>query len=355
LLSSDYSNWFGKLLRTRVKFEHPEAPEDERLIQLFRNRAELKKTLAETQDEVHRLKDRIKLQEAATARVREQLQRLEAFLGQPVSGLHCLVHYQLRELWETGHNQIAALVRELAKAREERERKQFLADLNRQLFERQQGARAAAARAENAAADVRARLSAVQAALAASQRWWHYFRRRELLRQRAAIEAEAASTEQELEEARAQLVKLEEAGGARYPGLSLDARRMLNLTIIAAAQVLALRITPHTLVRRMIEAMSRSEPLMEGTPEHAMASMQEIARARAALTGNPQGLATEARRLADHLAAHAQYRLPGETLPRDESVYHGLRSGLPRGQQMHWDLLGQDLWGVSGLFYNTEE
>nr|PZN65645.1 MAG: hypothetical protein DIU62_08525 [Pseudomonadota bacterium] len=202
---------------------------------------------------------------------------------------------------------------------------------------------------------MRARLSAVQAALAASQRWWHYFRRRELLRQRAAIEAEAASTEQELEEARAQLVKLEEAGGARYPGLSLDARRMLNLTIIAAAQVLALRITPHTLVRRMIEAMSRSEPLMEGTPEHAMASMQEIARARAALTGNPQGLATEARRLADHLAAHAQYRLPGETLPRDESVYHGLRSGLPRGQQMHWDLLGQDLWGVSGLFYNTEE
>jgi hypothetical protein len=355
LFLSDYSNWLGKLLRTRVKFEHPEAPEDERLIQLFRNRAELKKTLAETQDEVHRLKDRVKLQEAATARVREQLQRLEAFLGQPVSGLHCLVHYQLRELWETGHNQIAALVRELARAREERERRQFLADLNRQLFERQQDARAAAARAENAAADVRERLAAVQSALAASQRWWHYFRRRELLRQRAAIEAEAASTEQELEEARAQLVKIEEAGGARYPGLSLDAQRMLNLTIIAAAQVLALRVVPHTLVKRMIEAMSRAEPLMEGTPEQAMASMQEIAKARAALTGNPQGLASEARRLADHLAANAQYRLPGETLPRDDSVHLALRSGLARGQQMHWDLLRQDLWAISELFYSTEE
>lgn len=355
MLTSDYANWLGKILRTRVKLQHPEAPEDERLIQLFRNRAELKKVLAESQDEAHRLKDRVKLQEAATSRVREQLQRLEAFLSQPVSGLHCLVHYQLRELWETGHKQIAALVRELAKAREERERKQFLADLNRQLFERQQGARATAARAETAAADVRARLHGVQAALAASQRWWHYLRRRELLRQKQAIESEAASTENELQQARAQLVKIEEAGGAKYPGLSLDARRMLNLTILAAAQTLALRVVPHTLVRRMVDAMSRAEPPMEGGAEQAMAAMQEIARARAALTQNAQGLAVEARRLADHLAAHVQYRLPGETQPRDDSVYQALRSGLARGQQMHWDLLGQDLWGVSALLYNAEE
>ena len=355
MLSTDVTNWFGKILRTRVKLEHPEAPEDVRLIQLFRNRAELKKVLAEAQDEVHRLKDRVKLQEGATGRVREQLQRLEALLGQPVSGLHCLVHYQLRELWEAGHNQIASLVRELAKAREERERKQFLADLNRQLFERQQRARASAARAENAAADVRARLGAVHSALAASQRWWHYFRRRELQRQRLAIESESVSTENELQEVRAQLAKIEEESGAKYPGLSLDARRMLNLTMLGAAQALALRVTPHTLVKRIIDAMSRSEPPMEGGPEQAMAAMQEIARARAALTQNAEGLAAEARRLADHLAAHVQYRLPGETQPRDDSVYQALRSALGRGQQMHWDLLGQDLWGLSALFYGAEE
>lgn len=355
MISSEYTNWLGKLLRTRVKFEHPEAPEDARLIQLFRNRAELKKVLADAQDEVHRLKDRVKLQEAATLRVREQLQRLEAYLGQPVSGLHCLVHYQLRELWETGHNQIASLVRELAKAREERERRQFLSDLNRQLFERQQAARSEAARAEHAAADVRERMAALQASLAASQRWWHYFRRRELLRQRAGIEAEAASTENELQQARAKLLKIEEESGARYPGLSLDARRMLNLTVLAAAQVLALRVTPQGLITRMVDAMSRSEPPMQGTPEQAMMAMQEIARARAALVQNPQGLATEARRLADFLASQVQYRLPGQTQPSDGTVNEALRASLTRGQQMHWDLFDQDLWGLTGLFYSAEE
>ena len=355
MFTADYSSWLGKLLRTRVKLQHPEAPEDSRIIQLFRNRAELKKTLADAQDEVHRMKDRVKLQEAATQRVREQLQRLESFLGQPVSGLHCLVHYQLRELWDTGHTQITTLVQELAKAREERERKQFLADLNRQLFERQQVARAAAARAENGAAEVRARLNNVQSALAASQRWWQYFRRRELLRKCQAVETQVAAAEAELAEARAELVKIEEAGGARYPGLSLDARRMLNLTIIAAAQVLALRLAPVSLMARMIDAKSRPEARMDGGPEAAMAAMQEIARARAHMTQNAQGLATEAKRLADHLASQVQYRLPAETLPAEESVRHALRSALSRGQQMTWDLFGHDLWGMSELFYRTPE
>jgi len=355
LFTADYSSWFGKLLRTRVKLQHPEAPEDSRIIQLFRNRAELKKTLADAQDEVHRMKDRVKLQEAATQRVREQLQRLEAFLGQPVSGLHCLVHYQLRDLWETGHTQISTLVQELAKAREERERKQFLADLNRQLFERQQVARAGAAQAEHAAVDVRSRLANVQSALAASQRWWQYFRRRELLRKRVAVESQVVAAEAELAEARAELVKIEEAGDARYPGLSLDARRMLNLTVIAAAQALALKLAPVSLMARMIDAMSRSEARMDGGPEAAMAAMQEIARARANMTQNAQALATDARRLADYLASQVQYRLPAETLPAEESVRSALRSALSRGEQMTWDLFGHDLWGLSELFYRTAE
>jgi hypothetical protein len=355
LLSADYTSWFGKLLRTRLKLEHPEAPEDERLIQLFRNRAELKKTLADAKDEVHRMKDRVKLQEAATLRVREQLEHLESLLGQPVAGLHCLAHYQLRELWRAGHEQIGTMIRELAGAREERERKQFLADQNRQLFERQQGARAAAARAENASADVRARLAAVQAALQSSQRWWHYFRRRELLRQRQGIEAEAASAQAELQEARAQLVKIEEAGGAKYPGLSLDARRMLNLTIIAAAQILALRMKPDSLIARMTEAMSRSEPQVDGGPDAAMATMQEITRARAILTQAEQTLAGDSRKLADYLASRVQYRLPAESMAGEDAIQSALRSALTRGEQMKWDLLGQDLWSLSGLFYRSED
>ena len=54
--------------------------DDDRVLHLFRNRAELKKAYSALQDEVQRLKDRIKQQEGATARVQEMLQGLEARL-----------------------------------------------------------------------------------------------------------------------------------------------------------------------------------------------------------------------------------------------------------------------------------
>jgi hypothetical protein len=343
-------NWFSKVARFRIVLEHPDDPEDERLLHLFKNRAEMKKTLGDAQDEVHRQKDRIKLQEAATARVREQLEQLEARLAAPLSGLHSLAHYQLRDLWAIGHAQVGKLVREQAQLREERERRQFLAELNRQLFERSQRARATCAQAEQFAADVRGRLSALQAQLVKSQRWWQYFTRRDLTRRLQAMHGEAAIAERQLQESRAQLLEIEEQGGAKYPGLSLEARRMLNLMAIACAQLQALRA-------RCIEAMSRSEPKIEGAGDAAaaLALMQEVARARAALIQNAAGLQPDVRRLADHLAANVRYMGDHDTVPRDESVQTALRLGLARGEQMTWNLLSDDLWSLSDLFYSVEE
>ena len=356
-ISNAISNWFAKLARSRIVLEHPDDPEDERVLHLFKNRAEMKKTLGDAQDEVHRLKDRIKLQEAATARVREQLERLEAHLAAPLSGLQSLVHYQLRDLWATGHAQVGKLLREQAQQREERERRQFLAELNRQLFERSQQARAECAQAEHAAADVRARAAALHAQLARSQRWWQYFKRRDLARRLLAVQGESAAAEEHLRQAREQLLRIEEEGGTKYPGLSLQARRTLNLMAIACAQLLALRLAPQTLLARCMSAISRSEPKVDGASDAAgaLALMQEVARAKAAMVQHASAAQAELRRLADHLAAHVRYLGEADTLPGDDTVHTALRSGLGRGEQMSWNLLADDLWSVADLFYGAEE
>ncbi len=144
-------------------------------------------------------------------------------------------------------------MREQAQLREERERRQFLAELNRQLFERSQQARASCAQAEQLAADVRARLAPLQSQLAQAQRWWQYFTRRELARRLQAVRGESAIADSQLQQAREQLLEIEEQGGAKYPGLSLEARRMLNLMAIACAQLQALRLAPQSLLARCIE------------------------------------------------------------------------------------------------------
>ncbi len=67
-------------LKVNFRREDP-AEEDHRVLALFRNRAELKKAYGELQEEIYRLKDRIKQQEGATQRVQEMLGALEGRLG----------------------------------------------------------------------------------------------------------------------------------------------------------------------------------------------------------------------------------------------------------------------------------
>jgi len=78
------------------------APEDGRVVELFRSRAELRKQHEELGSEMQRLRDRLKQQEAATSRVQDMLEGLEKRLEAADTGLSTLVFYHLRSLWPRG-------------------------------------------------------------------------------------------------------------------------------------------------------------------------------------------------------------------------------------------------------------
>src|SRR3984885_3471323 len=117
--------------------------EDDRVLALFRNRAELKKAHGELQEEIYRLKDRIKQQEGATARVQEMLGSLESRLGLTETAYPALVFYQLRAMWQRGREILEQFTAELAAQQEERERRALFVEFNRSQFARRQGAEAA--------------------------------------------------------------------------------------------------------------------------------------------------------------------------------------------------------------------
>ena len=72
--------------------------EDERLLQLYWNRAELKKELSRLQNERHQLLEQIRNHEGAARALAEQLEVLEKYLGNPEAAAHALVYFQLRAL-----------------------------------------------------------------------------------------------------------------------------------------------------------------------------------------------------------------------------------------------------------------
>ncbi|HEX4023673.1 MAG TPA: hypothetical protein VHX52_03070 [Steroidobacteraceae bacterium] len=312
--------------------------EDDRVLHLFRNRAELKKAYSGLQDEVHRLKERVKQQEGATARVQELMQGLEGRLGQPDTAYPTLVFYQLRELWGLGRSLLTQFVAELAAQQEARERRAFFAEHNRRLFARRQGVDGTLRDAEGRAAEARAQVAQLEEQLLRLQRFWHYFRRRQLRHRLQAAGLQSLLCVQDLESARAACEQLAAEAQPEFPGLSVDARRAINIAAIGYGQVLCERLARTQLLEMAREAMSLREPPREDYGERARceATMMEIAAARGLLQIRAS-LTPEIKQRSERLRELAKYRGAADTVPTAESLSAPLDGSK---------VLADDLWEV---------
>ncbi len=342
---------FSRLIRVTPKGS--DGPEDDhRVLTLFRNRAELKKAYGELQEEVYRLKDRIKQQEGATARVQEMLGALESRLGLTETAYPALVFYQLRAMWQRGREILEQFTAELAAQQEERERRALFVEFNRAQFARRQAAEAATRTAQtqfNEAQQFVADLSARRALLT---RFWHYFKRRDLDRRLVGASATLDLSAAQLEQARAGAAAIEAEQAPEFPGLSVDARRAINIAAIAYAEVLCLRLADTSLMSLAKEAMSRREPYEAygGRPE-CEALIALIARARVILESKAS-VAQDVKGRSDDMRQRARYRNSLDTTPTPESVSLGetdMLAGKPIGTQAAIrmpNVLAEDTWDM---------
>ncbi len=339
------------LATLRFGREPEKEAEEQRVVQLFRNRAELKKAYASLQDEVHRLKDRLKQQEGATARVQEMLETLEGRLATPETAWPALVFYQLRGLWALGRDLIGQLVADLARQQEEKERRQHLTESNRRQFARRQALEAQLREAETAAAEAATRVAETRRKLATLTRFWHYFARRDLAHRLQALDASSTAAALALGEARAAGEALESEQVAEFPGLSTEARRAINLAAIGYAELLCLRLARTPLVAHAKDAAARREVIDDyGTRAECERLMGDIARAKAVLQHRTQ-LSQELRARTDRLRQLARYRNGDDTVPTPESI--GMAEGdvLERGGQganaaRLPNVLAEDTWDL---------
>lgn len=288
---------------------------EHRVLHLFRNRAELKKSYLALQEEIQTLRDRVKQQEAVTARVQELLKDLEARLGQPDAGYRALVFYRLRELWSAGRALLAQFAGELSAQQEERERRLFLAEHNRRQFPRLQAAEEQVRAAAGQLLATRSRVQDLEAGIARLRHPWHYFRRLKLRRQLQPANLALLLAEQEAETARQARAAVEAEPVPDFPGLSIETRRAINVAVIAYGLALRERLAGTRLFELAREASGRREP-----PEHyggrteCERLMVEIQRGRVALQQRA-ALAQELKERTEALRARARYRGAQDTTP----------------------------------------
>jgi hypothetical protein len=307
-------------LKLPFRKEETPAGEDTRVLALFKNRAELKKAYGELEDEIYRLKDRIKQQEGATARVQEMLSALEQRLGAQESGYPALVFYQLRGLWQLGRELIEQFIIDLARQLEDRERRAHFAEFNRKQFARRQGVESQLRAAETQAAEAAAHLASLQSQHAALTRFWYYFKKRKLAQQIESATSLVGGADATLAEARAAFEAMEKEASPEFPGLSLDARRAINLASIAYAEVLCLRLVKTRLVTLAREATARREVADEyGSRAECEAIMAEIAKARVIIQARTN-IAQEVKTRSERMKQIARYRGPNDSSPTPESI-----------------------------------
>jgi len=298
----------------------PASEDDERLLRLFWNRAELKKALQGLDDELHGLRDRIKQQEGAHARLEEHIEQLEALLGTPDRGPDALVHFGLMRLWRECRRQLENFAAELRRQRQDHERK-------RQLTEFQQDRRERLKLADERLAEARSVLEMEEGRLAEGERRlssltsaWHYFRRRDLAyeldAQRARL-GDARRHHDHMVEARR---TIEKEAWPEFTGLSIQGRRGINLAVIAYAQLLCLRLSRHGLAAQARLAIHRRvEDSRFGSREDCMARLDQVAEAMGVVRSQ-DGVAAEIRALTERLRQDAAWRSADEVIPAPSSL-----------------------------------
>src|SRR5688572_3101826 len=302
--------------------------EQERLLKLFWNRAELKKELQDLDDQLHNLRNKLKQQENANSRLQQQLEQLEVLLGSPERGLDALVHFGLKALWRACREQLEKFAAELKRESQDAQRKKQLAEFQHDRAERLKVADDRLRQSQEVADAERERLRQLEARMARLTRFWHYFRRRELADDILAQRERCVAAERHLGDMQESHRTIEKEPWPEFPGLTIEGRRLVNLAVIAYAQHLFARLAVSGLAMDARLANNRSvESARHGSLDACLARLREIAQALA-LVNAQDGLAGEIRKRGEKMAAGATWRNANETVPQPASLPAAATGGL---------------------------
>lgn len=297
-----------------------DAVDEERLLKLFWNRAELKKELQSLDDELHGLQNRIKQQEGANSRLLEQIDQLEVMLGTPERGPDALVHFALRNLWRECRSHLEQFAADLRRQRHDHERKRQLAEFQQDRKERLTLADQRLSESGAVVEQERARLQEQEQRLVAMRAFWHYFARRELAYELDAQRGRLAEAERQLADMQEARRTIDKEPWPEFAGLSVQGRRAINLAVIAYAQLLWARLGGSGLATQArLASHRRVQDERHGSRADCMARLDEIAEAISMVRGL-DGVAPEIRALTDRMKGSVAWRSSEEVVPTPSSL-----------------------------------
>ena len=324
--------------------------DSEKLLQLYWNRAELKKEFADLRNEKFRLQERIKEHEGATARVHQKLNHLEQLLLDPEWVYNVIIYYQLQHLNLRCQSKLEKFAEQLKQQREQRQHSQLVSGWNEK--------RAAEGREiEKQIGEQRMQVQLLEDHLQAEQHrlvtmsgFMKLFRKRSVTATLDNLAASIDSGQQMEERLMAQYDELQNRMPPDTQGLDIPTKRMINFMILSFAQQMYLHFRSDGLAGMAKEAGDKSVGAINYGGKKKCDQITERVRKRVETFDKAKDFADILQQRAKLLAEHAMFRSNDDAVPTSGSVatvYEITSRGVIKERDAN--LLGENYWNLSEI------
>jgi len=334
--------------------------EDDQLLRLFWNRAELKREFAKVQRERERMIDQLRAQESLVLRSQQRLEQLEGLLADPARAANAAVFYQLRGIWAYGKRRLARLARDLSFRQQEREGQREVG----RFEEHRQAALMAIERRlqplEQRRTQLESELVAVHAQRLERTGFWNYFARRRLDAQQVSLTAALKSVDEQVERyTRARSEKLKEKVDVPEV-VGIDGKRFVNLSVIALAQELLLEFSEKDVAAHARDASLRQVNEASYGDIQTCRELSRLIEGVLRRVERMDELAGRVRRRAEYLRVIANYRRDSDTTPAPDGLssipVELTRDGEPwpvkGSQEVQVNILADEYWDIHSVLLN---
>ena len=294
--------------------------DDDRLLRLFWNRAELKREFAKLQRERERLGDQLRQQEGSVLRGQQRLEQLEGLLADPERAANAAVFFQLRGIWAYGRRRLSRLARDLTTRQQEREGQREAAKFE----EHRQAALSAIGQRlvplEERQAMLESELTALRAQQVERTGFWNYFTRRRLYSEESTLVAARDSVNEQIERYQRAWHDKDKEKASLTDELGVEGRRLVNLSVIALAQELFLVFSEHDVARQARDASLRQVNEISYGPLPVCRDLSQRIESVLRKVEAMDELVGRVRRRADSLRETAVYRRDIDTVPVPDTL-----------------------------------
>lgn len=328
-----------------------DAGDSEKLLELYWNRAELKKEFANLRDETFKLKDQIKTEQGNTARAHQKFEHIENLLLDPEWAYSVVVFYQLRALNLRCRAKLAGFAEQLKQQREKRQHSRLLEEWNARRQAEVEALEARIIEQRQNKQMLEDQLQSERHRFSMMGGFMRFFRGRSMKKLLDQVADDIASALQQEAILQSELTAVRYREAPDTQGLDVGSKRSINLMILSYAQELYLHFEDDDLASLAKESGERSVGAVRyGSKADCDFMLKKIVE-RSDCMARANTVADLLKQRAVLLAEGAMYRDDEEAVPASESVstlYHFSKQGAARRKAV--DIIGENYWDIAKVF-----